>query len=72
MEFQYTKKLGYGRNSRFDPLVSVKVIGDEEFDAYCLVDSDSQCNLFSIDVAKAAGVDLLGARKVDASVGGIQ
>ncbi|MEX1112658.1 MAG: hypothetical protein WEC84_04290 [Candidatus Andersenbacteria bacterium] len=64
MEFSYTKKLGYGRNNRFDPLIPIKVIGQDEFEVYCLVDSGSPCNLFSTEIAEAAGIDLTGATLV--------
>lgn len=65
MEFFYTKRLGLGRNARYDPLVYVTLIGKKSVEAYCLIDSGSPHNLFSVDYAKTAGIDLSRARPVD-------
>lgn len=65
MEFLYTKRLGLGKNARYDPIILVTLIGKKPIDVYCLIDSGSPYNLFSVDYAKAADIDLSRARQVE-------
>ena len=65
MEFLYTKNLGIGRQVRYDPLISITLVGEQEIDIYSLIDSGSPSNLFSADYAKAAGIDLSDAKPVE-------
>ena len=64
MEFSYAKNLGIGRSVRYDPLIFITPVGKQEVGIYSLIDSGSPYNLFSMDYAEKAGIDLSGARKV--------
>lgn len=64
MEFLYTKRLGLGKNATYDPLIYVTLIGKKLSEVYCLMDCGSPNNLFSLDYANAAGIDLSHARRV--------
>lgn len=65
MEFQYTKNIGVGRAVRYDPLIFITLVGEQEVDIYSLIDSGSPSNLFSRDYAEKVGIDLSDARKVE-------
>ena len=65
MEFSYAKNLGIGRTIRYDPLIFITLVGKQEVDIYSLIDSGSPSNLFSMDYAEKAGIDLSNTRKVE-------
>ena len=70
MEFTYTKTLGLKRQVRYDPLVQIELVGRHSFSFYCLIDSGSADNLFTVDHATQAGIDLSNTRKVKSHIGG--
>lgn len=65
MEFSYTKTLGLGHITRYDPLISLVLGGEREIEIYCLIDSGSPYNLFSAEYAEAVGIDLSHAKSVE-------